>query len=177
MSSPLILDIEIQCESWRQSVVALDGVCARAADAVIAATGGVAPGTEVSLMLCDDDFIQDLNHRYRDKDAATNVLAFPLDEVSTPVARDGPPVLLGDIIIAHGTVVREASAAGRAIDHHLCHMVVHGMLHLLGFDHDADTAAVEMETMETRILATLGVPDPYARNDLAESHHENDDVQ
>ncbi|HJP97013.1 MAG TPA: rRNA maturation RNase YbeY [Rhodanobacteraceae bacterium] len=97
-----------------------------------------------------------LNRRYRDRDYATNVLSFPAElppDVGSP--------LLGDIVIAAPVVAREARAQGKSVRDHYAHLTVHGVLHLLGYDHQSDGDAVRMEALETRILASLGITDPY----------------
>jgi probable rRNA maturation factor len=112
-------------------------------------------GAEVSLLFCDDARIRRLNSEFRGFDKPTNVLSFP-----------GPELLeeayaLGDIAIAYETVAREAGEQHKALAHHLCHMIVHGFLHLLGYDHEADEEAEMMEATEARILHRLGIDDPY----------------
>jgi probable rRNA maturation factor len=97
-----------------------------------------------------------LNRRYRDRDYATNVLSFPAE---LPPGAGSP--LLGDIVIAAPVVVREAREQGKAVRDHYAHLAVHGVLHLLGYDHQRDREAAKMERLETRILATLGIADPY----------------
>ena len=125
---------------------------------------------EISLLACDDARIADLNADFRGKPTPTNVLSWPAEEIALPLGErpdlptapaGGPPVELGDIAIAHETCEREARDLGRPFAHHLSHLLVHGTLHLLGFDHINDADAAVMERLETRILATLGVPAPY----------------
>jgi probable rRNA maturation factor len=99
--------------------------------------------------------MRDLNRTWRGKDAATNVLSFPSGEVATTG-------FLGDVVLAHETVREEARENNIALPDHASHLVVHGVLHLLGFDHEEDAAAERMETLERRVLASLGVADPYA---------------
>jgi probable rRNA maturation factor len=114
-------------------------------------------------VLADDASVQDLNARWRGKDAPTNVLAFASDE---PPAK-GKPVLLGDVVLAYETVSREAKEQGKRLADHLRHLVIHGVLHLLGYDHIKATPAKRMEALETRILASLGVADPYRLSEEA----------
>jgi probable rRNA maturation factor len=118
----------------------------------VAATAG-----EVAVVLTDDSAIRVLNRDWRRKDAATNVLSFP----SVAAAEGGAPRLLGDIVIAFETTEREARAERKPFAHHLAHLAVHGFLHLVGYDHEADDEADAMEVLETAILAGLDVPDPY----------------
>lgn len=113
-------------------------------------------GAELAVVLADDAMVRDLNRRFRGKDAPTNVLSFP---AADPAIADGP---LGDVILARETCRREAAEQGKPLDHHLAHLVVHGVLHLVGYDHEADDEAERMEAAERAILRGLGVPDPYA---------------
>ncbi|MDO5090578.1 MAG: rRNA maturation RNase YbeY [Cardiobacteriaceae bacterium] len=117
---------------------------------------GIAEALEVTVRLTDNEEIRELNRDYRGKDAPTNVLSFPCDW-------DLPeePRLLGDIVIAVQVVNDEAKAQKKKMEAHWAHIVVHGLLHLLGYDHLDDTEAEKMETLEKQILAKLGYPDPY----------------
>ncbi|MGE0563314.1 MAG: rRNA maturation RNase YbeY [Pseudolabrys sp.] len=117
---------------------------------------------EVAIVLTDDSAIQALNRDWRGADKPTNVLSFPA--AKTDVA--GAPAMLGDIVIAYETVARESTDEGKDIQHHLAHLAVHGFLHLLGYDHDDDRNADDMERLESDILAGLGIPDPYFARDL-----------
>jgi len=128
--------------------------------AIAAAASAVAtPNSELAIVLTDDSAIRMLNRDWRGQDKPTNVLSFPANAASAAprAARH-----LGDIVIAYQTVSREAEAEGRPFGHHLAHLAVHGFLHLLGYDHETDRDARTMERLETRILARLKVPDPYA---------------
>ena len=115
------------------------------------------PTLELSLVLADNEMIQTLNRDYRGKDTATNVLAFPAVTGSAP----GAPRLLGDIVVAFEALDNEATAQSKSLRDHLQHLVLHGLLHLLEFDHDTDENAAEMERLETEILKQMGVDDPY----------------
>jgi probable rRNA maturation factor len=127
-----------------------------------------ARGAEACVVLADDLLVQSLNRCYRGKDAPTNVLSFRFQQAARSAPSDDishyavEPRHLGDVVLAAQTVTREAGAQGTPPVHHLQHLVVHGLLHLLGFDHDTDAQAEVMERLEVQILATLGVPDPYA---------------
>jgi len=117
---------------------------------------------ELAVMLTDDAGIRTLNGNWRGIDKPTNVLSFP---ALPPSGRGGPddaPRMLGDIAIAYQTTRREADEEEKPFDHHLSHLAVHGFLHLIGYDHELDTDACAMEALETKILAQLGIPDPYA---------------
>ena len=115
---------------------------------------------ELGITLTDDAGQQQLNHKYRGKPAPTNVLAFPAWHPNAPVPC-GAPLLLGDVVLAFETIEREAVDQGKTFVDHFRHLVVHGVLHLLGYDHLTEGEAAVMEPLETAILAGLGVPDPY----------------
>lgn len=115
---------------------------------------------EACLALSDDERVRELNRHYRRKDMPTNVLSFPAPDIPEGVALDGPRPL-GDIILAQETVLREAAGEGTPPEHHFQHLVVHGLLHLMGYDHETDDEAEEMEAVEVGILATLGIASPY----------------
>lgn len=142
----------------------------RAAGAALAQTpfAGLAHATidvEVSVLFSDDAEVQCLNRDYRGKDKPTNVLSFPMlepAEIAAPGAPAGGELLLGDIVLAAETVAREASEKRISVADHATHLIVHGLLHLLGYDHEDEGQAEHMEALETRALATMGVGDPYA---------------
>jgi probable rRNA maturation factor len=136
--------------------------------AVLAAANALATGANVTppapsiatIVLADDVMVRGLNATYRGKDVATNVLSFPYQ--SPPGAGRQEITQLGDIVLAADTVRNEAAESGIEPSHHLQHLVVHGLLHLMGYDHQADREAEEMERLETEILARIGVADPYS---------------
>lgn len=130
----------------------------RAAAAALAAELELSSG-EICVALSSDTQVAELNATYRGKPAPTNVLSFPAVAL-VPV--DGEPRFLGDVVLALETMQREAADLGIPLAHHLQHLAVHGMLHLLGYDHHTDEEAEAMESLEVRILARLGIPDPYA---------------
>jgi probable rRNA maturation factor len=119
-----------------------------------------ARGREAGVVLGSDALVRRLNKTYRGKDAPTNVLSFPYQRPPGAVADVG--AYLGDVVLAAETISQEAAERGIEPRHHLQHLVVHGLLHLLGHDHDTDAAAEEMEGLETEVLATIGLADPYA---------------
>jgi probable rRNA maturation factor len=116
-------------------------------------------GGDVSLCLADDEALQALNRRWRGLDKPTNVLSFP----APSFGHDGEPTALGDIALAYETLAREAEELGIPLADHYRHLLAHGFLHLIGYDHETDAEAERMEALETRILTRLGVGDPYAR--------------
>jgi probable rRNA maturation factor len=139
---------------------AAEEIVLRTAQAAFAAEhpDGVA---EVSVLLADDAFVQTLNRKYRGKDRPTNVLSFP--QAAGPAdAHFGEPRTLGDVVLAYETVKEEARDQGKAFDAHLAHLVVHGMLHLMGYDHQNEQEAADMEELERTVLARFGIADPYA---------------
>lgn len=162
----LVVDVANECEAWA-SVPGLDAVMTQAVEAAHGASGlSLLEGAEVSVLLCDDARIRTLNREWRGIDTSTNVLSFP---ASVPPDLAQRP-LLGDIALAWETTRREASDEGKTLDAHVAHLVVHGVLHLLGFDHLTPNEADAMEAIEIRALATLGMDNPYANLDLAETH-------
>ncbi len=142
-----MIDIEIEDDAWTTALPESEAVALAAAEAALGGDGGVA------ILLTDDATVADLNQRFRNKTGPTNVLSFP--------APENPEGHLGDIALAYGVCAREAEEQGKPFAHHLQHLVAHGVLHLLGYDHLEEDEAEEMEDLERRILAGLGVPDPY----------------
>jgi len=130
------------------------------AAAALARRVSVVSGSEASVVLGSDALVRRLNRTYRGKDAATNVLSFPFQR--PPGAGPEEGAYLGDVVLAAETVQLEADGRGIERKQHLQHLVVHGLLHLLGYDHDTDSEAEAMERLEVDILATIGVSDPYA---------------
>jgi len=151
-ASGLEVDVLHEAGGW---CAADEETVRRAAQHAYGVLRGAAPA-ELSIMLADDARIADLNKTYRGKDGPTNVLSFPAAGMP---GMDRP--LLGDIALAHETIVREAEAQHKSFAHHLLHLTVHGVLHLLGHDHENDTDAEDMEALERRILEDFGVADPY----------------
>jgi probable rRNA maturation factor len=118
---------------------------------------------ELSVRLAGDEEVRGLNAHWRGKDKATNVLSFPMAEAYELEAadEDGPAIMLGDIILAYGVCAAEAAEKGVSVTDHATHLVVHGTLHLLGYDHQADDDATDMEAREARALERLGIANPY----------------
>jgi len=131
-----------------------------------AALAGAAGPVEIDLCLSDDAAVRALNRDYRGKDKPTNVLSFPgLEGAVAGLLPPEAPRPLGDIVLAYETCAKEAQDQGKSLGDHVQHLVVHGVLHLLGYDHEEEAEAAEMETLEVRILAGLGIADPYAAGD------------
>lgn len=166
----LDLDVVTETEAWTTRLPGVIDICrqaARAAFAVASEHHQLPAFAEACLLLADDERIRALNKTFRGRDEPTNVLAFPSvgADVLAAAGADAPPSLLGDIAVAFETAAAEAAAAGKPLASHLRHLVVHAVLHLLGYDHGTDADAAEMEALESRVLATLGIADPYATVD------------
>jgi probable rRNA maturation factor len=144
-----MIEIEVEADDWAAALPEVEAVVERAATAALGRIEG-----DVVVLLTDNAAVRDLNGRFRDKDKPTNVLSFPAPESAAPH--------LGDIVLAYGVCAEEAVAQKKTLADHLSHLVVHGVLHLLGRDHEDDAEAEEMEAEEREILAGIGVADPYA---------------
>ena len=142
------IEVDVEADAW----LAVPGVERRVRETALAALGG--RDGEISLLLADDAAVRELNREWRGKDAPTNVLSFPAAESAAPH--------LGDVALAYETCAREAAEQGKSLSDHMTHLVAHGVLHLLGWDHDDDAEAEAMEARERALLAALGVADPYA---------------
>jgi probable rRNA maturation factor len=152
-------DVIVEDDAWG-AAERLERLVVRAVDAAAeVAALPVPPGAELSVVFTDDARVRALNRDYRGKDAPTNVLSFP----PGPVPPTTP--LVGDVVLARETVEAEAASAGIWRDDHVTHLVVHGLLHLFGYDHVEDDAAEAMEATERAVLARLGLPDPYRDGD------------
>lgn len=151
------IDIDIADEGW-QSVEHIDEIINKAAFAAARKLGGDTAERTLGVRLADNGEVQSLNKHYRGKDKPTNILSFEADLENWP---DGEALPLGDVILAHGVVAAEAAAFGKEIESHLSHLIVHGVLHLAGYDHEDAETAKEMEALEIEILAGLGIENPY----------------
>ncbi|HET6519995.1 MAG TPA: rRNA maturation RNase YbeY [Geminicoccaceae bacterium] len=167
---PSPVSVLIDSPAWLQAVPDAEDLCRRAVAAALRLAAPAPARAEVGLLLADDAAVRELNRRYRGVDRPTNVLSFPTGATTAAAhpaaaARGDEPVPLGDVALALETVAREAAESGIGVADHLAHLVVHGTLHLLGHDHGGDAEAAAMEALETEVLATLGVADPYAEED------------
>ena len=154
--------LSFDCEAWEDALPDVEELCLRAAEAALSGAGVELPVLyELSLVLTTDAEIRILNRMWRGQDKPTNVLSFPGD---VDIVHDDAPVLLGDVVVAFETTKREVDEQKLAatFSDHLSHLIVHGVLHLLGYDHEIDEEAEEMEQLEIELLAGLGIPNPYS---------------
>jgi len=159
MSVTVIVDVQVA--SSVETVPASDDIELWMAQAVTAVCDDASGEVEVSVRVVDEDEGRELNKRFRDKDQATNVLSFPAEDAVMAQDREGRPRLLGDVVICGPVVEREAQDQGKTAASHWSHMLVHGALHLLGYDHESEAEAVEMEALERKLLSLRGIDDPY----------------
>lgn len=166
MTGALTVDVTIEAPEWTSMLPDAEATAREAAElAWSEVSGGAAGPAEISILLADDAAVRALNGRHRGQDKPTNVLSFPIGDADGGAAM---PVMLGDVVLASGVVAREASVQGKPVDAHLRHLVVHGVLHLLGYDHETDPDAKSMESLEVQILEKLAVPNPYRYRGAAE---------
>lgn len=171
-----MIEVMVQAENWPEQ--GWQGLADRVVEAALSTTPYATLRTaltpvEIAVRLTTDAEVQTLNRDYREKDKPTNVLSFPmlereeLDELLTRHARESAEqeILLGDIVLAHETCAREAAEKNIPLADHAAHLIVHGTLHLLGYDHMGDAEALEMETIERQVMAALGLHDPYDDED------------
>ena len=159
------VEVISRCEAWNRLLPDANGLACRAARLALGRGQSKAAlvlphQVELVIVLADDAEQRQLNRDWRGIDRPTNVLAFPAWAPGAQLPRDAP-LLLGDVVLALETVEREADEQDTTLADHFSHLIVHGVLHLLGYDHASEMEAVEMERLETSILAELGVADPY----------------
>jgi probable rRNA maturation factor len=154
------VEISVESEKWAAHQELGPFLASAARKAVEVAGLPVDRHAELSIVLADDDFVRRLNRIYLGHDSATNVLSFPQAAAAAGEGRR----LLGDVALAYQTVAREAAAANKPLQHHAAHLVIHGLLHLFGYDHDSDETATEMEDIERAVLQALAIPDPHAQD-------------
>jgi len=165
MNPDCTVDVSLACADWTRICPGAAGLVRVAAElavarAMIASALAWQGPVELGIILGDDTGQRRLNRSYRGRDAPTNVLAFPAWEPGARLPL-GAPLLLGDVVLALETVIREAAEQAKQVADHLRHLTVHGVLHLFGYDHLTDAEAAVMESLERSILTELGVPDPY----------------
>jgi probable rRNA maturation factor len=166
------MDIDIALETEWPASTDWEALASRAADAAISVAPELRnPRLSASLVFADDAELHALNNEWRGKDKPTNVLSFPMLERDELLAlhSEGPPELLGDIALSFETCAREAQEKGVTLEHHAAHLVVHGLLHLAGHDHETSPDdATAMEALEIKALALMGIADPYGDSDKSE---------
>lgn len=156
----MTVSVEIEDPAWL-SLAGLEELALEAAAAALSAGQSGGSGEQIAILFTDDGSIAEINSEWRGKNAPTNVLSFP-SAPGMPVP-EGEPQPLGDIVLAHGVIAREATEQGKTLRDHTTHLIVHGTLHLLGYDHESDQEAEIMEQLEADILKGLGISDPYER--------------
>ena len=156
------IEISLRDSAWSTALPDAAAVVRRAAAAILEAEANLPGHVELSVVLADDAFVRTLNRDYRGQDRATDVLSFPVHE---PPRLDPPPgempLMLGDVVLARETVQRDSASAGVGLADRVSHLVIHGVLHLLGHDHDEPDAERHMRALESRTLLALGLCDPY----------------
>lgn len=158
--------VSVEDDGWLDEGLGDLELLLRGCFAAAASRAGLSPDlrTELGATFTDDAAVRRLNAEWRGSDRATNVLSFPLADLAPGEA---PGAMLGDLVFARETLLREAAQEGKALRHHLCHLAIHGVLHCLGHDHGGAEEAEAMERLEVLILADLGIPDPYAASEPA----------
>lgn len=152
-----MIEVEIEADAWTDALPDAEAIVERAASTALGDTRG-----DLVVLLTDNGSVQLLNAEFRDRDKPTNILSFPgADMPALPGSAPGAPVHLGDIVLAFGVCRDEAAEQGKSLASHLTHLVVHGVLHVLGRDHEDEAEAEAMEAEERSLLASLGVSDPY----------------
>ena len=154
------IDISLNHENWRNSLENIEDYTVAVIKNILEHLLKSTEQIEISIVLADNSFIQELNKTYRQKDKATNVLSFPQTDPQEQLD-DLPFISLGDIIIAFETIESEAKEQNKTLKNHYTHMLVHSCLHLLHYDHETDDEAEQMETLEIQILGNLGIKNPY----------------
>ena len=161
--------VKVECEEWTRALPDAEVCCRESAAAVLVLEGLGNLDCEISIVLADNKMVKNLNWEWRGVASATDVLAFPNQECS-PIG--GGSRLLGDVVVAFGVSSREAGLANVSLHDHLSHLIVHGVFHLLGYDHLDETEAAIMEAKETQVLENFGVSDPYFFKSAARSPSE-----
>lgn len=158
----LVIDVAVSAE-WKRASRTPAAICKRAAiaalEAVAARRKPKGAIVELAVVLTSDAAVKKLNALYRGKNKPTDVLSFPAWAGADP--NDAREAILGDVVIARGVAARDAGSENKTLDEHLAHLAVHGVLHLLGYDHESDDDARAMERLEISVLKSLGIPDPY----------------
>lgn len=160
MTGIVDVDVLVNSQAWPEALPRAEAICRHAVAAALSVVGITVEHGEISVVLTDDDALRALNRVWRARDAVTNVLAFPA-AAGGECAPPGEPLLLGDVVVAFQTAAAEAARDDKPLEHHLSHLVVHGTMHLLGYDHQETRQAEAMERVEAAALAALRIPNPY----------------
>lgn len=164
----LALEFNVEDEGWLEAAPWYRELALRAAEQALSAAGLPAQGVEISVLMCGDDRIAELNAEFRGQPKPTNVLSWPAHDLKSAAPGGVPPAPpdgeLGDIALARETIENEAKAQHVSVEAHFAHLIAHGVLHLLGYDHEIDADAEAMERLERRALAAMGIADPYAEH-------------
>ena len=155
----MIVSIEADDSGWER-VPALEELTHAAIAAAALASGRDNENLETAILFTSDDAVAELNLKWRGKTGATNVLSFPAEDFPVPEGEARP---IGDMVLAAGVVAREAAEQGKTLPQHVSHLIIHGFLHLIGYDHQSDREAKAMEELEAAIMKGLGFPGPYER--------------
>ena len=156
------IEISLRDSAWSIALPDAAAVAGRAAAAALKAAEKLPDSVELGVVLADDSFVRTLNRTYRGQDRATDVLSFPIHErPSQERPQAEQPLMLGDVVLARETVERDSASAGVGLGDRVSHLVVHGVFHLLGHDHDEPAAERRMQALESRTLLALGICDPY----------------
>lgn len=160
---PFVLDVQINAPAWRKRIPGVERLCANAAKAALLASGRKIPtgGWIATLLLATDAMVEELNHQFRGRKKPTNVLSFPSRSKT-----EGTRIYIGDIVIAYNVTATEARTERKHLADHLAHLTAHGLLHLLGFDHEEAQQAERMEKIEIKALKKLGISNPYLGEDV-----------
>ena len=156
------IEISLRDSAWSTALPDAAAVARRAAAAALEAAEKLPDSVELGVVLADDSFVRTLNRTYRGQDRATDVLSFPIhQQPSQERPQAEQPLMLGDVVLARETVQRDSASAGVGLADRVSHLVVHGVFHLLGHDHDEPAAERRMQALESRTLVALGLCDPY----------------
>jgi probable rRNA maturation factor len=163
----IAIELAVPCAAWKRALPGHAALARRAARAAVRRAAPKLGAAEVSLVLADDRFVARLNRTWRRKRGPTNVLSFPCRSGDAHRAARREPEFLGDVVVAFETVAREAGRSDLPLANHFAHLVVHGVLHLFGHDHEKDAEARAMQALEAAALADLGIDDPYQQAENA----------
>lgn len=157
------IEINYEDNAWKNIIPEIEKLIQDRCERAIVSTdiNKIIDNIEISILLCNDDFIQDLNQQYRNQDKPTNVLSFPNQELEYGQYSADTNPMLGDIVFAYETVKKEAAEQNKTLEDHFSHLIIHGCLHLLGYDHEKVKDANIMEKLEIKTLKEIGIANPY----------------